>query len=379
MSQQSTNPQFNPQIFLAALGAGGIAVTPFAIMQYVFPHGAGLVTLDQVLNQNLNMFQTLFLWFSLVIMPIFTLIHFAIIFIQAPKLFKFIQKDFKDQINNPLQSPPLVIPLLALTMSMNVFIGVIRFFVPAIQTNFQNLMWPALIFWLILFGLQITLQIKILQNTYTKDFAAEKISFNWLVQALSMGMLSVVGSGIAALAKDTTIADIAAFLSLVSASFAIFLTFIGLLISIYNQIFAKSLPDNKALPAFLNLIPVTTVLAITFFRLGHYLEARFHYHLDYFFFFVILTTFAFQTWYLLFSIGLIKPFWKQDFISKNFYLTQWSLICPFIAYAVLGSFASFEFGKNQFIFGLSTISLLIGISIYLILAYKHLFYHKNTN
>jgi hypothetical protein len=44
----------------------------------------------------------------------------------------------------------------------------------------------------------------------------------------------------------------------------------------------------------------------------------------------------------------------------------------------LGSFASYEFGKNQFIFGLSTFSLLVGISIYLILAYKHLFYHEKT-
>ena len=379
MFPSSLKSNFNPQIFLSALGAGGIAVAPFAIMQYVFPHGAGLVTLDQVLNQNLNTFQTLFLWFGLIVMPIFALLHFILLIKYIPGLISFIKYNIEHHLSDPLQSPPLVIPLLALTMSMNVFIGVIRFFVPAIQTNFQNLMWPALIFWLILFGMQMVLQIKILQNSYIKDFEAEKISFNWLVQALSMGMLSVVGSGIAALAKDTTVADISAFLSLVSASFAIFLTFVGLLISIYNQIFAKSLPENKSLPAFLNLIPVTTVLAITFFRLGHYLENRFHYHLDYFFFFVILTTFAFQTWYLLFSLGLIKPFWRHDFISKNFYLTQWSLICPFIAYAVLGAFASAEFGKNQIIFGLSTVSLSIGIIIYIILAYKHIFYNKKTN
>jgi len=379
MSSSTQQSQFNPQVFLAALGAGGIAVAPFAIMQYIFPHSAGLITLFDVLNQNLNIYQNIFLWFALVVMPVFSIIHFVLLFRFIPALISFIKYNLKQHLSDPLQSPALVIPILALTMSMNVFIGVIRFFIPLVQINFQNLMWPALVFWIVLLVTQFTLQIKILQNTYTKDFAAEKISFNWLVQALSMGMLSVVGSGIAALAKDITIMDISGFLSLMAATFAIFLTFIGLTISVFNQIFAKSLPENKSLPAFLNLVPVTTVLAITFFRLGHFVENRFHYHLDFFLLLVILSTFAFQTWYLIFSIGLIKPFWKNDFLTKNFYLTQWSLICPFVAYAVLGAFASAEFGNNQFIFALSTVSLVAGIVIYAVLGFKAINYSKTQN
>jgi hypothetical protein len=144
-------------------------------------------------------------------MPVFGLLHFVIMLIFLPKLIAFLKVGFKLHLADSLQSPSLVIPLLAITMSMNVFIGVVRFFIPAVQENFQSLMLPALIFWIIIFTTQIILQIKILQNSYVKDFAAEKISFNWLVQALSMGMLSVVGSGIAALAKDTQITDTAAF------------------------------------------------------------------------------------------------------------------------------------------------------------------------
>lgn len=365
--------KFSPQVFLAALGSGGIAVAPFAIMQYTFPHGAGLVTLEQVLSQNLNPFQLFFFWTSLLIMPVFAFLHFAILIYFFPKLIGFLREDLHQHLENVLHSPALVIPLLALTMTMNVFIGVIRFFVPVIQQNFQSLMWPALVFWLMIFGLQLTLQLKILQNSYSQSFLAEKISFNWLVQALSMGMLSVVASGVAALAKDISVADTAAFFALVSGSFSIFLTFTGLMISLHNQIFAKSLPENDRLPAFLNLIPVTTVLAITFFRLGHYLENRFEYHLDSFFFFIILGTFAFQTWYLLFSIGLIKPFWRQDFLSDNFYLAQWSLICPFIAYAVLGSFAVSEFAGSSVIFYITIISFFVGIIFYGILGYKSLY------
>ena len=33
--------KFTPLLFLASLGAGGIAVIPFAIMQYTIDHGKG--------------------------------------------------------------------------------------------------------------------------------------------------------------------------------------------------------------------------------------------------------------------------------------------------------------------------------------------------
>ncbi|GEM_PF-4440729 len=36
--------KFNPLIFLASLGAGGIAVMPFVLMQYTIEHGEGLIT-----------------------------------------------------------------------------------------------------------------------------------------------------------------------------------------------------------------------------------------------------------------------------------------------------------------------------------------------
>jgi hypothetical protein len=38
------NNEFSPLIFLASLGAGGIAVMPFVLMQYTIEHGEGLIT-----------------------------------------------------------------------------------------------------------------------------------------------------------------------------------------------------------------------------------------------------------------------------------------------------------------------------------------------
>ncbi len=33
------NKEFDPLVFLASLGAGGIAVSPFVLMQYTLDHG----------------------------------------------------------------------------------------------------------------------------------------------------------------------------------------------------------------------------------------------------------------------------------------------------------------------------------------------------
>ena len=40
---------FNPLLFLSALGAGGIAIMPFAFMNYAVPHPKGLIALEHVL------------------------------------------------------------------------------------------------------------------------------------------------------------------------------------------------------------------------------------------------------------------------------------------------------------------------------------------
>ncbi|MBK8807046.1 MAG: hypothetical protein IPO21_10515 [Bacteroidales bacterium] len=46
---------FNPLIFLASLGAGGISVAPFTYFQYIVHKGEGLITnaqLQQLINSS---------------------------------------------------------------------------------------------------------------------------------------------------------------------------------------------------------------------------------------------------------------------------------------------------------------------------------------
>ena len=67
--------KFSPLIFLASLGAGGIAIIPFAFLQYTFPHGKGLIKIADLGQANLPMMKNLFFYSLEAVMIIFASLH----------------------------------------------------------------------------------------------------------------------------------------------------------------------------------------------------------------------------------------------------------------------------------------------------------------
>jgi hypothetical protein len=83
-------------------------------------------------------------------------------------------------------------PILAFAMTMNVFIGAIRFFVPAISNNLQNFMLPALIIWLLLWIVTMYVSLDITKKSFITSFDFEKITFGRLLVPFTIGMVTVV-------------------------------------------------------------------------------------------------------------------------------------------------------------------------------------------
>jgi hypothetical protein len=52
---------------------------------------------------------------------------------------------YKEYKNNPLVNGGLMAPLVSLAMTLNVFIGVIRYFSDYMNDNFQDLMLPGFV------------------------------------------------------------------------------------------------------------------------------------------------------------------------------------------------------------------------------------------
>ena len=363
--------RFTPLVFLASLGAGGISVIPFALLQYSMPID-GLVKIAD-LNHGSNPFSLELYYYSLeAIMIVFSLLHIVLSIRLTKAFLKWIKtSEFKETINNPLSNASLMAPFISLTMLMNVFIGPIRFFIPQFAANLQNLMLPALIFWIALWVAIMATSLKLLRISFSKGFDVSKISFGWLLHPFALGMLTVVGTGIAAMSQSRGISDTAIFLAMISGSMGMFLLSVKLVVIFKSHFAAEGLPEKQFLPSFLIVVPNITLYALSAFRLGHYLHINYGFHMESFLFLTVMLPFAFEIWYLIFGIGLLKDYFKKDFLSKDFHVTQWGFVCPVVAFSVLGTFAYQQFANNPIIYVLNVISMWVAVILFFHLLKKH--------
>jgi len=357
---------FSPLLFLASLGAGGITVIPFAFLQYVLPHGPGLITRAEVMQANFSPLHSAFFLSLDAIMIVFTLVHIILSVIFFKALIGFIKDSgYKNFINDPLKNSAILAPFISIVMTMNVMIGPVRYFLPQMSENLQAMMLPALLFWILLFVLLMRVEIKLLKTSFEKGFDVSKITFGWLLHPFALGMLTVTGTGIAAMAKSPDIAHTAAFLSFISGSMGMFL-FVVKLMSLFQKHFAgEGLGEKQFLPSFLIVIPNITLYAISAFRIGHYLEKHHGFHLDSYFLMVIAIAFAFETWYFLFGFALLRDYFNKNYFKKEFHVTQWGLVCPFVAYGVLASFVFFVFAESAVFIGAAMLFLVLAIALYI--------------
>ena len=367
--------KFSPNMFLMALGAGGIAVSGFAFLNYTVTHSKGLITYAMLHAKNLSSFEKFLYGFTETYMIIFTVIHLILTFFLLKRYFNWKgTKEYKQILNNPLLNSSLLVPFVSLFMTFNVVLGTVRYFVPMISDNLQAMMLPGLIAWGLLWLILMLLETKILVIAFSSKFDVSKISFAWLMQPFSLGMATVTGTGIAALATNASIAHVAAFISLISFTMAIFLLVFKLFFLFKKSLSEEKLPDTQLLPSVLMVVPILTVLGISAFRYGHYLERQFGFHLGAYFLIVTLVTFVFQTWYLFFGLNLIKKYLSKE-MSKEYHVSQWGLVCPFVAYAVMGSFVFANFVPSVFLLSLIVLLTFLFIGLYFYLLVKQLRCH----
>ncbi len=361
----NSQKNFSPLVFLAALGAGGIAVMPFAFLQYTFHTGKGLVTLEK-LAHGTNPMATEVLFYGLeIVMIVFAILHFSLLGNLYSKLFKYMKTDnYKILINDPVRNSAIMAPFIATAMSMNVFIGPIRFFIPSLSSNLQMFMLPALIMWLVIWAFTMRMEIKLLKISFEKSFDVNKISFGWLLRPFALAMVTVTGTGIAAMSKNPDVAHIAAFTSLMSGGMGLFLLLVKMVSVFKSHLAADGMPAKQLLPSLLIVLPNITLFAISGFRLGHYISHQFGVDLHLFSNAIIVVAFAFSSWYMIFGLTLLKDYFKNHFFKKEFYVSQWGLVCPFVAYAVLGSFFYKAFSPNPFMFSVLIATMLGSVVLF---------------
>jgi hypothetical protein len=300
-----------------------------------------------------------------IIMIVFAIIHFFLMGNLYSKLFKYMKSDsYSSFIKDPIRNSAIMAPFVATAMTMNVFIGPIRFFIPAFSANLQLFMLPALIVWLGIWALTMRMEIKLLKISFEQSFDVNKISFGWLLRPFALGMVTVTGTGIAAMAKDPNVAHVAAFASLMSGGMGLFLLLVKMVSVFKSHLAADGMPAKQLLPSLLIVLPNITLFAISGFRLGHYISHQHGADMHLFSNAIIVIAFAFSTWYMMFGLALLKDYFKNHFFKKEFYVSQWGLVCPFVAYAVLGSFFYKAFAPNPIMMTVLISTMLGSVALY---------------
>ncbi len=361
---------FSPLIFLASLGAGGISVIPFAFFNYTIPHGKGLIYISTMPYGDISFWQTLLYRIMEGGMIVFALLHIILSVVFFIGLWGYLKTDkYKDLIKNPLENSAILAPFISITMTLNMFIGPIRYFLPAFAENLQIFMVPALVVWAVIWAYSLVVVVRLLKISFVSDFDVNKISFGWLLYPFVLAMVTVTGTGIAAIAHNSDVANVAAFMSLISGTMGMFLFAVKLMSIFKSHFAATSLPEKQFLPSFLIVIPNITLYAISIFRFGHYLEHHYGAELGVYFMVVTVTAFAFEVWYMFFGLSLLKDYFKRHFF-REFHVTQWGLICPLVAFAVLGIFVHKVFVQSTILYIVILLATLISALAFFALLIK---------
>lgn len=357
--------EFNPLKFLVALGAGGISVIPFAFFQNTHHTGKGLIRFGQMGHGTLPGWQEALFYGMEAIMVVFALLHFWLTIRFMVKVVPWLQtQTYSEFLHDPLRNAGILAPFISLGMTLNVFIGPVRFFVPAMAENLQAMMLPALIGWAVLWAALLRMEVKLLGISFARSFDVNKINFGWLLHPFALGMISVTGTGIAAMSQNADIAHTAAFMSLVTGTMGLFLLTVKTVAIFKSHFSAEGLPAKQFLPSLLIVIPNITLYAIAGFRLTHYMNHQFGMHLHWLGQVIVVVAFAFEVWYMLFGLSMLRGYFRNHFFNREFHISQWGLICPFVAFSVLGAFFYRNFVPNPVTYGVVLIAAAASVIAY---------------
>lgn len=321
--------KFTPFKFQMPLAAGGVALMAFNYLQFAVPHGKGLIKLSDISWAKLTTGQISSYLPLILLMLAFSIMNLGSTVVYLKDLIQWIadKQEYQDFMNSqPTKSIGIFVPIASLSMTANVILAPLAFFIPKVSSNLQALMLPGLIFfgflWLALFRFEF----KLLKTWLSQPVDVTQLSFIWLIDVFAFGLVNLTGTGIAVISSNREIASIAAFASFLTLSVGVFLLVTKLTYLIYLQIKANKLPQNPVLPAFFLVIPITCLFGFSLYRITLYLQTYFSFDTKIFSFFFINFSYVITIGWGLFTLYLIKDYLKKDFVKSEFSFPQWAMV-----------------------------------------------------
>ncbi|MEA3512854.1 MAG: hypothetical protein U9R37_04580 [Campylobacterota bacterium] len=335
--------KFSPMYFLGALGAGGLSVSFYMYLMFMIPHkDTPMATFDHIYPVLLEgSLMTIVTAFALVFIVAFAILHFKLLIwnIKQHKAYKETEA-YKTLINSNAEVTLMAIPLtFAMTINVCFVLGAV--FVPSLWTIIEY-MFP---FALIGFAITGYYAIKIFMVYFSRLITTGDFDFtknNNLSQMVSIFAFSMIAVGFAApgaMSHHIEINAIGIFCSIFFAAISVMLLVIKLILG-FSDMFEHGI-SSEASPSLWIMIPILTILGITFIRISFGLDHHFGQELANASLFTLTSLvlslqiiFGMLGFFVMKSIGYFDEFIHGDKKSA----VSFALICPGVAFFVFGMF-----------------------------------------
>ncbi len=346
MSQmQSQAPsRYSPLYFLTSLGAGGLVVTFFMWFLFWIPHPGRVVPVfEDVAKVFANASSTTQSWIILGYagVAVFALLSLYFLIWNLRQLTAFSKTQAFASLINSNNETQLVAAPLATAMAVNVGFIVGLLFVPGLWSLVEYLFPLAMLAFLAI-GFWALRRIGRFWSRVLVNGGFKISENNSLAQLLPAFSLAMVGVGLAAPAAMSSL-KATAMTSYVLSSF--FLLTAVVLISFKLVLGFHSMLDQglnrQAAPTLMILVPVITVMAITWMRQQHGLHVFADAHTSAAGTFQMLTgALVLQVAILMFGITtLIRNHYLRDFVfGPQASAGSYTLVCPGVAFSIMLQF-----------------------------------------
>lgn len=335
---------YTPMYFLAALGAGGLSVSFFMYLMFMVPHeGVPMATFDFIYPVLLNGTWLSFLSaFCLVFIIAFAVWHFKLLIWNIKQYNAFKQTDAYQTMKNSNAEVTLMALPLTFTMTINVCFVLGAVFIPGLW-SIVEFMFP---FALIGFAINGYYALKIFFEYFSRLLIKGDFDFtknNNLSQMISIFAFSMVAVGFAApgaMSHHIEVNAIGIFGAIFFSAIAIMLLLMKILFGFKNM-FEHGI-GNEASPSLWIVIPILTLLGITFIRVSFGLDHQFHQPISKPSLFT-LTSFVLSIQIIFGVIGYMvmkRIGYFEEFINSGEKKSpvSFALICPGVAFFVFGMF-----------------------------------------
>jgi hypothetical protein len=321
--------KFSPFNFQAPLAAGGVTLMAFNWLEFAVPHGKAAVKLSDIQWAGLPPVQTGLCGLAVAILAAFAIVNLllTVVFLKDLAVWLAGGRGYAEFMGGPpSRITGIFVPVASLAMTMAVVLACAPFFMPAVSANVQKLMVPGLVVFAILLLTALSLEVSLLKRLLKEPPRVSGLNFVWLLDVFAFGLVSLAGTGLAAMANSRGIAWAAAAAAAVGIVVGSLLLVgkLSVLASVRRQ--SRALPEYQLQPAFFLLVPITCLYGVSYYRITLYLHKWFELNVKLPQHLLITSSYVVAVGWAVLTVYMLADYFRSYFRRSEYFPTQWAMV-----------------------------------------------------